>query len=210
MIIPRKMRFYGLRDIDNLPQLQKLTEDEKFKIKVVSNVLPFRANNYVVDELIDWNNIPDDPIYQLTFPQEGMLSEEHFNLMADAIRKNLPSEKIKRIAHNIRLQLNPHPAGQMTINVPLVDDEPVMGVQHKYKESCLVFPSAGQTCHAYCTFCFRWAQFVGEQDLKFATDESKNFQKLSHVLILELITCHQFEQKIQDFLQILIESYGFL
>lgn len=141
MIIPRKMRFYGLRDINNLPQLQNLTDEQKFNIKVVSHVLPFRANNYVVDELIDWNNIPDDPIFQLIFSQTGMLSEEHFNLMADAIRKNLPSEQIKKIAHNIRLQLNPHPAGQMTINVPVVDNEPVLGVQHKYKETCLVFPS---------------------------------------------------------------------
>jgi len=177
MIIPRKMRFYGLRDIYNLPQLQNLTQEQKFNIKVVSHVLPFRTNNYVVDELIDWNSIPDDPIFQLTFPQAGMLSEKHFNLMADAIRKNLPLERIKKIAHDIRLQLNPHLAGQMTINVPVVDNEPVMGVQHKYKETCLVFPSSGQTCHAYCTFCFRWAQFIGEHDLKIATDESKKFQK---------------------------------
>ena len=49
------------------------------------------------------------------------------------------------------------------------------GVQHKYRETCLVFPSAGQTCHAYCTFCFRWAQFVGTKDWKLVTDESMRF-----------------------------------
>ena len=31
------------------------------------------------------------------------------------------------------------------------------------------FPKQGQTCHAYCTYCFRWAQFVDEPDLKMAT-----------------------------------------
>ncbi len=40
-------------------------------MKAVSAVLPFRVNNYVIQDLIDWNNIPDDPIYQLTFPQPG-------------------------------------------------------------------------------------------------------------------------------------------
>lgn len=30
----------------------------------------------------------------------------------------------------------------------------------------LIFPSHGQTCHAYCGYCFRWAQFVGMPELK--------------------------------------------
>jgi L-lysine 2,3-aminomutase len=36
----------------------------------------------------------------------------------------------------------------------------------------LFFPSQGQTCHAYCSFCFRWPQFVGMSDLKFASREA--------------------------------------
>jgi L-lysine 2,3-aminomutase len=31
---------------------------------------------------------------------------------------------------------------------------------------------AGQTCHAYCTYCFRWPQFVGLDDMKFAAREA--------------------------------------
>jgi L-lysine 2,3-aminomutase len=38
----------------------------------------------------------------------------------------------------------------------------------------LVFPKQGQTCHAYCTYCFRWAQFVDEPDLKMATSDIDN------------------------------------
>ncbi len=176
MIEPMKMKFYGLRHIDKIPQLQQLTEDERFALKVVSNVLPFRTNNYVVEHLIDWSNIPDDPMFQLTFMQKGMLEKKHFDTMADALLKKSTSEEIKLIANKIRFELNPHPAGQMTANVPKFDDAAVPGVQHKYRETCLIFPSSGQTCHAYCTFCFRWAQFVGLNDLKFATDESKRFQ----------------------------------
>jgi KamA family protein len=176
MIEERKLRFYSLKDIDNIPQLKSLSEDERFALKVVSNVLPFRTNNYIVEELIDWNNIPDDPMFQLTFMQKDMLSDDQFNRMADALLKEIPVEEKKQIVEEIRLELNPHPAAQMTLNVPSMDDEPVPGVQHKYRETCLIFPSSGQTCHAYCTFCFRWAQFVGMNDLKFATDESARFQ----------------------------------
>ena len=88
MIEPRNMKFYGQRDIDTIPQLQKLTEEERFATKVVSHVFPFRTNNYVVEELIDWDKAPFDPMYQLTFMQKDMLSEEHFNLLADAIKRN--------------------------------------------------------------------------------------------------------------------------
>ncbi|MBU2491887.1 MAG: lysine 2,3-aminomutase [Bacteroidetes bacterium] len=177
MYTQKKLKFYSLRNIDQIPQLQKLSEEERFAMKVVANVLPFRTNNYVIEELINWDNIPDDPMYQLTFMQKDMLLPRHFNKMADILKNNSSPEIIKRTANKIRYELNPHPAGQLTANVPLMDDEPVRGVQHKYRETCLIFPSAGQTCHAYCTFCFRWAQFVGMNDLKFATDESNQFQK---------------------------------
>ncbi|MHB8843045.1 MAG: lysine 2,3-aminomutase, partial [Candidatus Aquicultor sp.] len=76
MITPKKMKFYGLRDIGNIPQLQNLSERQRFVIKVVSNILPFRANNYIIEELIDWQNIPDDPIFQLTFMQKEMLTDD--------------------------------------------------------------------------------------------------------------------------------------
>ncbi len=177
MITPGKMKFYGLRDIDNIPQLQKLSSEQKFELKVVSHVLPFRVNNYVVEDLIDWDNIPEDPIYQLTFMQRGMLSENQFKRMADELLNKKTHDEITKVANEIRLELNPHPAGQMTLNVPKIDDEPIPGIQHKYKETVLIFPSAGQTCHSYCTFCFRWAQFVGMNDLKFATEESSKFQR---------------------------------
>jgi KamA family protein len=178
MIKIRPMKFYGLRQLDTLPQFKALPEELQFESKVVAHVLPFRTNNYVVEELIDWDNVPNDPMFQLTFMQKDMLDDHLYNKMADVIKSGADNQTIKKTANEIRYELNPHPAGQMTANVPTLDsDEPVQGVQHKYKETALVFPSAGQTCHAYCTFCFRWAQFVGINDLKFATDESNKFQK---------------------------------
>ncbi|MFC2094270.1 KamA family radical SAM protein [Bacteroidota bacterium] len=176
MISQRKMKFYGIRDLDSIPQIQSLPDDQRFAIKVVSTVMPFRVNNYVIEELIDWNNIPYDPIFQLTFMQKDMLNDDQFGRVANILCNGYDKSEIQNIVEEIRLELNPHPAGQMTMNVPTLDGIPVPGVQHKYKETVLIFPSSGQTCHTYCTFCFRWAQFVGMNDLKFATDESKRFQ----------------------------------
>jgi KamA family protein len=168
------LKSYTLSNFRTLPQIQNLSEETQFEMEVVGNVLPFKANNYVVEQLIDWNNIPNDPMYVLTFPQKGMLKPEHYKKMETALKNNSDKKEIGNIANEIRLQLNPHPAGQMELNVPtLKDGTKLYGMQHKYKETCLFFPSQSQTCHAYCSFCFRWPQFVGMDEMKFAMQEGE-------------------------------------
>jgi KamA family protein len=139
---------------------------------VVSRVLPFRTNDYVMRELIDWSRIPEDPIFQLTFPQRGMLDPQQFDRIAGLVDRGAPKAEIEAAANRVRLELNPHPAGQLTHNVPMVEGRRLPGIQHKYRETVLFFPGQGQTCHAYCTYCFRWAQFVGLADMKFEARET--------------------------------------
>jgi L-lysine 2,3-aminomutase len=170
-----RIRYLTLRDLDRLPQLQALPAARRAAMKAVAHILPFRTNSYVVDEVIDWDRIPDDPMFQLTFPQPGMVEPRHLARMARLIERDAPAAERRAEADRIRLELNPHPEGQLTHNVPQLGDEPVPGVQHKYGQTCLVFPAVGQTCHAYCTYCFRWAQFVGMRELKFATDRDMRY-----------------------------------
>jgi len=136
---PSRYRAITSRNVENTSAWERLSPELRRAVRVVSAVLPFRTNEYVMNELIDWSRAPNDPIFQLTFPQRGML--------------------------------NPHPAGQMTHNVPTLDGRAIDGIQHKYRQSILFFPSQAQTCHAYCTFCFRWPQFVGLDNTKFASRE---------------------------------------
>jgi KamA family protein len=124
-----------------------------------------------VDELIDWSAAPDDPIYRLVFPQADMLPAADVAALADLLKAEAPNAEVQAEANRVRAQLNPHPAGQQELNVPRIGEEPIPGMQHKYPETVLLFPKQGQTCHAYCTYCFRWAQFVGDADLKFASDD---------------------------------------
>ena len=166
-----KYNVFTLRNFRQIPQIQyALSDEERHIIDVVGNVLPFKVNNYVIDELIDWDNISEDPIFQLTFPQKGMLSKEHFMEMKYCLLRNPDKGELKVIADSIRYQLNPNSSGQ-EYNIPMLDDLKLTGLQHKYRETVLFFPSNSQTCHAYCTFCFRWPQFVGIDELKFAMHE---------------------------------------
>ena len=59
-----------------------------------ASVFPMRANNYVVNDLINWTNVPQDPMFKLTFPQPDMLSECDLNSMRTAL-----SDGSSKVAH---------------------------------------------------------------------------------------------------------------
>ncbi|MGV9883806.1 KamA family radical SAM protein [Streptomyces sp. NPDC003006] len=130
-------------------------------VEVVGQVLPFKVSGHVIDCLIDWESVPDDPLYRLVFPHRDMLDPQDFNAVDRALGD---PAALRDTVDAIHHRLNPHPGEQLTRNIP------VSGVQHKYPQTALVFPRHGQTCHAYCSYCFRWAQFVGRPELRIADD----------------------------------------
>jgi KamA family protein len=168
---------YTNRQLGQIPELQCLTAAQRFDIEVVASILPFRVNRYVLDELVDWSDPLNDPMFILTFPQKDMLAPDSFEQMAGLMRSGAPQSEIAALARKIRIGLNPHPAGQMQLNIPELEDQKLGGMQHKYSETLLFFPSQGQVCHSYCTFCFRWAQFVGDRALRFASSEAETLYR---------------------------------
>ena len=172
----KNIQFYNLQNFRSIPQMNLVNETIKQNIEIVGTVLPFKTNNYVVEELIDWENAETDPIFTLNFPRQGMLSKTHFDTIAKLIDTNSDQKTIAKEVEKIRLSLNPNPAGQEQ-NIPYLGEIKLKGVQHKYPETVLFFPSQGQTCHAYCTFCFRWPQFSGMSELKFAMKDADHLFK---------------------------------
>lgn len=173
-----RYKSYTLSNYRSIPQLSVLDKERISDIEVVGNVLPFKANNYVVEELIDWSKVPDDPIFKLTFPQKEMLQKEDFEVISSLLKTG-DRTIIDKAADYVRRKLNPHPAGQVH-NIPDLEGSKLEGIQHKYRETLLFFPRQGQTCHAYCTFCFRWPQFVGTDLMKFASRQTDLMVKYLH------------------------------
>lgn len=165
------------RNFRSIPQIKTIPERVKKDMEIVASVLPFKSNSYVVNELIDWENFEQDPIFKLTFPVREMLSEEHFQLIEQALDSKIELNQFKSLCNKISLELNPHPAGQLEMNIPVLDGRKIDGIQHKYSETVLFFPAQGQTCHAYCTFCFRWPQFSGIEGMKIASKQSNDLSE---------------------------------
>ena len=168
-----KYQAYARHNLDKIPTYGRMSEEQIHAIKIVSEVLPFKTNNYVVNELIDWDNYQDDPMYILNFPQKTMLNPSQFRNLSAMVKKQVSKADLAKHIAELRLNLNPHPAGQLEHNTPTLQGNLLTGIQHKYRETMLFFPTQGQTCHAYCTFCFRWPQFTGIHELKFAMKQPK-------------------------------------
>jgi L-lysine 2,3-aminomutase len=141
--VGRRFRAYTAKHLDTLTERAGLPEETRLAVRAVATVLPFRTNSYVTEQLIDWDNAPDDPIYRLVFPQPDMLPPDDVDRLSAALSRGADAAAVRRLAHEVRMRLNPHPAGQLALNAAALDDEPLPGLQHKYPETVLFFPRQG-------------------------------------------------------------------
>jgi len=167
-----KYQSYQIHNYASIQGIDRLSPADRKAIEITGRILPFKTNNYVTGELIDWDNVAEDPIFTLCFPRKEMLQCMHFEQVERLVDSGAGADAIDEAVRVIRRTLNPNPAGQH-LNVPSIGGVKLNGMQHKYRETALFFPSQGQTCHAYCTFCFRWPQFSGMDGLKFAMKETE-------------------------------------
>ncbi len=161
----------NIRDFETTHYYKKISDEYQNDLKILTLIFPFKVNSYVLEHLIDWDNWESDPIFKLVFPHRKMLNEWQFHKLSQALDTN-NEERIKKTIYEIWMQLNPHPEGQMDLNVPTLDNKKLFGLQHQYQETVIAFPSRGQTCHAYCSFCFRWPQFIGRKELKISLNDT--------------------------------------
>ncbi|MEN8187226.1 MAG: hypothetical protein ABFR05_08875 [Bacteroidota bacterium] len=154
----------GFREIckileENGIELGDIKERELF-----IEVYRFMVTKHVLNT-IDWTNFEEDSVFQLTFPQPGMLPE-------DVVEEYLAEEddtKRTKIATDYIHRTNPHD-GKQLLNRPsfYTEDgelENLQGSQHKYPQVFLLFDKTTQSCFSFCTYCFRHAQVRGDEDM---------------------------------------------
>jgi KamA family protein len=164
-----RITYYANHRLSQVPQLKHLPAELLRGIRLAAMVFPFKVNSYVLDNLIDWEAGSDDPMFRLVFPHPEMLLEEDRQKL-DRLSRLGDSEAIRVEVDRIRAAMNPHSSDQV-VNVPIFDGSSIEGVQHKYDETALFFAKQGQTCHSYCSFCFRWPQFVQSSVHRFQAQD---------------------------------------
>ncbi len=133
-------------------------------------VYRFMVTKHVLDT-INWNSFQKDSLFQLVFPQPGMIGEDvvkkYNEAKSEEERKRIVDEYI--VAHT-----NPHD-GKQKLNTPWFDNDEgqsefLQGSQHKYPQCQLIFDQTTQNCFAFCTYCFRHAQVRGDEDMFLQRD----------------------------------------
>lgn len=109
--------FNNKNHINMMPQLNVLSVKTCNEIRAATEVFPFRVNNYVLDyvleNLINRENVPNDPVFRLTFPMREMLYDHEYEKSDHAIKSGKSREHVKRIVSEIRNRLNPHPQSSL-------------------------------------------------------------------------------------------------
>ncbi len=124
----------------------------------------FMATRHVLNN-IDWKSFSKDSLFQLVFPQPGMVKPEVLN---EYLAAKTDEERQKMVDGYIK-RTNPHDGKQM-LNKPWFENkagelEFIEGSQHKYPQCMLIFDKSTQNCFAFCTYCFRHAQVRGDEDM---------------------------------------------
>ncbi len=134
-------------------------------------VYRFMVTKHVLNS-INWNDFTNDKVFQLVFPQPGMIQADATKLYLEA---KSDSERNKIVADYME-RTNPHD-GKQKLNRPSFENENceielLEGSQHKYPQCQLIFDKTTQSCFSFCTYCFRHAQVRGDEDM-FIQNEIK-------------------------------------
>ena len=156
-----KYRTYTNPTIGSIPQVQALKADARMALLAVAKVLPFKTNQYILDELIDWMSVPHDPIFTQNFPVPDMLLPEEVDPIVSLLNNDPTSVMKEVLAQRARIRLMQAKCPLDPTSIPNIDGQVVPGLWRTFRETVLVYPMHAQGCFAFCTHCFRWMRHFG-------------------------------------------------
>ena len=182
-------------------------EEREFFIEVYR----FLATKHVLN-FINWENFGNDSLFQLVFPQPGMIRAEAVVLYKKA---KTEAERKKIVADYMELT-NPHD-GNQKLNKPWFENdmgeiEFLEGSQHKYPQCQLIFDKTTQSCFAFCSYCFRHAQVRGDEDMfiqneiKPVLDYVKKHKEITDMLLTGGDAGYMPFERLQQYLLPIIED----
>lgn len=142
---------------------QNMPAAEQLSFAVLTTVFHFKINNYVLENLIDWDNIPNDPIYQLSFPRKQMLSALEYSQLSLLVEHDAPTEQIGDFVQQVKQRLYPE-LKQVDNCFITHEGKTLTGMYRNFDTIINLCPDPMvKTCHAYCSYCFRWVMFNSKE-----------------------------------------------
>lgn len=177
----------GFRKVVRILQQHGIDIGDIVERELFVEVYRFKASRHALNT-INWSKYQCDSMFQLIFPQPGMMPRE----VLEAYVAEPSPHKRTQLASDYVHRTNPHDGHQL-LNKPWIerDDgciELVEGSQHKYPQCQLIFDKSTQQCFAFCTYCFRHAQVRGDEDMFIQEDIAQVHQYVrKHLEITDLL-----------------------
>jgi L-lysine 2,3-aminomutase len=133
-----------------------LPEDIKEELDIVTNIFPFKTNNYIVKSLIDWDHIRQDPIFRINFPNRQILPINEYNFLLSLFKNKSSNKYLPSAIEAVKLKLLPKYIFEPSKYIPILDNKPLYGFLHQYQNTIVAIVRPAKTCFAHCTYCLVW------------------------------------------------------
>jgi KamA family protein len=151
--------FYSNSTFKRTKYYEYLSKEQKEVFNILTRIFHFKVNNYVLENLIDWQCIPDDPIYKLVFPRQEMLAAADFDFFKNSYTKGLDEKMLAPFVHLLKQKMTPV-VNHCENSIPKINGERLKGMYSNFATIVSLFPDPMvKTCHSYCSYCFRWIMF---------------------------------------------------
>lgn len=162
--VERSFRAVTTADLDELTARAGIAAEQRLRIRAIAEVLGFGTTGYVVEELIDWADAPDDPIYRLVFPNEDMLPATDVTRIADLLRRQAPAARVEDAAQRVRTRL-------ATDDGSRYGQEVLPGVHRIYHDTVVIFPAPEPAGNAFGATCLTGEFLAGGPGRAVAADD---------------------------------------
>lgn len=154
---------YTFRSFKGSVFYDKLPEEEKDTFNVLGKMFQFKANNFVLEHLIDWDSVPNDPIYKLIFPRRQMLHEMDFKMLHRLEVAGANEKSLVPFYKRVKAYMQPRTLSSAP-SFPTLEGKRLPGMYSNFPTLLSLYPSLmSKTCHAYCSYCVRWTLFGNKQ-----------------------------------------------
>lgn len=159
----------GFREINAILESNGIHMGHLEERELFIHIYRFMATRHVLNT-INWSDFINDSVFQLVFPQPGMIRAD----ISKAYLAATSVQEKEKIVRDYMKETNPHD-GKQKLNKPTFENEEgeteiLEGSQHKYPQCQLIFDVQTQNCFAFCNYCFRHAQVRGDEDMFIQKD----------------------------------------
>lgn len=152
----------------------RLSKTQQEDFDILSNIFYFKTNNYVLENLIDWANLENDAMFRLNFLHKNILNEVDYQYLVTLYRTGATLEALRPFIEAIRKKTTPQiPYDEKCF--PKKGRERIQGLYRSFNNVISLFPDPMlKTCHAYCSYCFRWIAFNNTEVQSYTSYKDPN------------------------------------